>query len=40
MMTIAMITPFYHKNFKDENVEDKDRFVHSNQHNTMQEGES
>jgi hypothetical protein len=35
MMTIAMITPFYNKNLKDEIVEDKDRFVHSNQHNTM-----
>ncbi len=40
MTTIAMITPFYNKNLKDEIVEDKDRFVHSNQHNTMQEGES
>jgi hypothetical protein len=35
MMTIATITPFYSKNFKDKNVEEKDLFIHSNQHNTM-----
>jgi hypothetical protein len=39
-MTIATITSFYNKSFKDEIVEDKDLCVHSNQHNTMSEGES
>jgi hypothetical protein len=40
LMTIATITSFYNKSFKDEIVENKDLFVHNNQHNTMSEGKS